>query len=454
MLRSTTLVLLYLLPGICFCQDAGSDSAKAAAQLDRQWNASAFLTPYRPNLSDSDKLAGLSELWAQAKFSFANFWHVPQLDWDQTYRDFIPQVLATKSTEQYYRTVQRFYALLRDGHSNVYPPDHLNISPMPLLTRLVDGHVLILGKRLPGFDLQGLHPGDEILTINGEPAIAWAIQNVEPFVSASSPQDRDNRTFGHDLFQAPEGTSFQITTSTPSGVRTSHTLTVSRYQAPRTRAFEFRMLPNGVAYVALNSFGDDTAAKEWDTHWPEISKANSLVLDVRENQGGSTSVGSHILAALITKSSPGEMSRLTKWVAAYAAWGDPETPVQPPLDMIEPDAARHFSGPVVMLTSPRTFSAGEDMVVAFAQAHRGPLIGEATAGSTGQPLVFKLPGGGTARICTKHDSFADGKEFVGSGVTPDLVVHATRRDIVAGHDPVLARALQWLQDALQNDLAH
>lgn len=303
---------------------------------------------------------------------------------------------------------------------------------------------LILGKRIPDFDLQGLNRGDEIVTIDREPAIDWAKRHVEPFVSASSPQDRDNRTFGHDLFEAPEGTSFQVTTSTRSGVRTSHILKVPPYQVPQEPPFEFRMLSDGIAYVALNTFGNDSAAKQWDMHWPEITRARALILDLRENQGGDDWVGFHILASLIAKKSPGELSRLTKWVAADRAWGNPETPLQLPVDMIEPDAARHFSGPVVLLTSPRTFSAGEDMVVAFAQAARGTLIGEATAGSSGQPLWFKLPGGGTARICTKHDSFANGREFVGVGVTPDVVVHISREDIVAGYDPVLERAVQWL----------
>jgi carboxyl-terminal processing protease len=85
------------------------------AQQDRRWGDSAFDTPNAPNLSDEDKVAGLSELWAQAKFGFANFWHVPQLNWDQAYRSFIPKVLTTKSTEEYYRVLQRFYALLEDG---------------------------------------------------------------------------------------------------------------------------------------------------------------------------------------------------------------------------------------------------------------------------------------------------------------------------------------------------
>jgi carboxyl-terminal processing protease len=415
------------------------------AQQDARWGDAAFATPNATNIADADKLAGLAELWAQAKFGFANFWHVPQLNWDQTYREFIPKVLATRSTADYYRVLQTFYAQLEDGHSGVYPPDQLNISPMPLRTRLVDGHLLVLGTRRPGFNLQDLHPGDEILTINGEPAIAWAQRHVQPFVSASTQQDRDNRTFGNDLFRAPEGTPFNITTRTPSGAHASRTFTVPPWVASAYPLFELRILPGNIVYVALNGFDDDTAAKEWDKHWPEISKADSLILDLRENGGGSDSVGAHILATLIAKTTPGELSRSTRWIASYRAWGNAETPLRLPVGTVEPDPARHFSGPTVLLTSPRTYSAGEDMVVVFTQAHRGKTIGEPTGGSTGQPLMFKLPGGGFARVCTKHDSFADGREFVGVGIQPDIPAHLTRADIIDGRDSVLETAIHSLQ---------
>ena len=419
------------------------------AQQDRRWGDSAFDTPNAPNLSDEDKLAGLSELWAQAKFGFANFWHVPQLNWDQAYRRFIPEVLATRSTEEYYRVLERFYALLEDGHSNVYSPDEVGgkIGRLDLRTRLIDGHLLVIGSRSPTADMQGLRPGDEILTINGLPAIAWAAQNVEPFVSSSSAQDRETRTFEYVPFLAPLGTRFTLGTEDPAGRRETHTFVVAQGSASRKPSFEFRMLPGDVAYVALNSFEDDTPAKEWDKHWPEVQKAKSLVLDLRENGGGSDSVGSHILGSLITRDSPAELSRSTKWIASYRAWGDAQTPLRFPVNMIHPDPARHFAGRVALLISPRTFSAGEDMVVAFVQAHRGSLIGEATGGSSGQPLMFKLPGGGMARICTKHDSFVDGREFVGVGVMPDVPVDITRSDIVAGRDRVLESALRWLQTA-------
>ena len=95
-----------------------------------------------------------------------------------------------------------------------------------------------------------------------------------------------------------------------------------------------------------------------------------------------------------------------------------------------------------MLTSPNTFSAAEDAVVLFATSKRGVIVGEPSGGSTGQPLSFNLPGGGTARVCSKHDSFPDGKEFVGVGVMPDVAAHLTREDLVHGTDSVLAAGLK------------
>jgi hypothetical protein len=88
--------------------DFGYDPCKFA-----RWGDAAFATPNATNIADADKLAGLAELWAQAKFGFANFWHVPQLNWDKSYREFIPKVLATHSTVDYYRVLQSFYLSLR-----------------------------------------------------------------------------------------------------------------------------------------------------------------------------------------------------------------------------------------------------------------------------------------------------------------------------------------------------
>ena len=76
---------------------------------------------------------------------------------------------------------------------------------------------------------------------------------------------------------------------------------------------------------------------------------------------------------------------------------------------------------------------------------RGKIVGEATGGSTGQPLIVSLPGGLSARICTKRDTYADGREFVGVGVQPQVVVRPSVADYRAGRDTVLEAALTQMR---------
>lgn len=106
--------------------------------------------------------------------------------------------------------------------------------------------------------------------------------------------------------------------------------------------------------------------------------------------------------------------------------------------------ARIYAGKVAVLTGARTFSAAEDFVLAFNALQRGVTVGESTGGSTGQPLRFTLPGGGSARICIKRDLTPDGRDFVGKGLVPDIHAAPTVESVRAGSDPVLERALAHL----------
>ena len=114
-------------------------------------------------------------------------------------------------------------------------------------------------------------------------------------------------------------------------------------------------------------------------------------------------------------------------------------------EVFQPDPQRQYKKPVLVLISAATYSAAEDFVVAFDSMQRGTLVGEATGGSTGQPLFIKLPGGGRARICTKQDTYPDGRVFVGVGVQPQHIVKQTVDGVRAGRDEVLEAALATLQ---------
>ena len=73
------------------------------------------------------------------------------------------------------------------------------------------------------------------------------------------------------------------------------------------------------------------------------------------------------------------------------------------------------------------------------------LIGEVTGGSTGNSIMWDLPYGGTLRICSKKDTYPDGREFVGYGIKPDIESHLTVDDFRKGSDTVLETALDFLK---------
>jgi carboxyl-terminal processing protease len=106
-----------------------------------------------------------------------------------------------------------------------------------------------------------------------------------------------------------------------------------------------------------------------------------------------------------------------------------------------------YTGPVAVLMSPRTAGPAEDFLVAFQAGGRGPTFGESSAGSTGQTVVRTLSGGWKVRVTAARDAFPDGKEFVPTGIAPQIPVAVRVEDVLAGRDAVLDRARAYLTDA-------
>ena len=111
------------------------------------------------------------------------------------------------------------------------------------------------------------------------------------------------------------------------------------------------------------------------------------------------------------------------------------------------ESGLRFTGPVAILTSPRTAGAAEDLLVAFRNGSRGPIIGETSAGSTGQTLLLSLPRGWRLRVTVTREAFPDGTEFARTGIAPELPVAVKVDDVLAGRDAALERAREYLKTA-------
>jgi C-terminal processing protease CtpA/Prc len=417
------------------------------------WNSPALNTKYRPDLTEDEKTSGLSRLWSEAKYNFPFFDRLPGLDWDAAYLSYLPKVRASGSTLEYYRTLAEFYALLHDGHTSVGYPEEVRDDVLgypPVSTRLIEGRVFIDTVRDPSLKQRGIVAGRELLTVDGVPVKDYGNNLVAPRISASTPQDLARRTYEASLLSGLKHSPVELTLRDAAG-------NVQKVMLPRLTGaetdklpsahwsrFEFKMLPGDIAYVALNSFSDDAVVKDFDAAFAEIHKSNALILDVRTNGGGSSNIGYDILGYLTDKPFLALEWSTRDYRPAFRAWGEAEKTYRGEPDLVSPHGANAYNKAVVVLTSAQTYSAAEDFVVAFDSMKRGKIIGEPTGGSTGQPLSFDLPGGGSARVCAKYDRYPDGTEFVGVGVQPNILVHPTISDFRAGRDTVLLAATEFL----------
>ncbi|WP_020653987.1 S41 family peptidase [Massilia niastensis] len=436
-----------------FAQEAVDPAAERRRAFDAKlFDSPALATPYRDNLSEDEKVAGLSKFWSEVKYNFVYVDKLKELDWDRLYLEYLPKVRATASTAEYYRVLAELCAKLQDGHTNVYPGAEVRdlLMARPLFTtHLVEGKVLVREVFDAALRARGVAPGVEVVAVDGEPVQAYANRELLPYLSASTPQDMERRAYGYSFltgalthtprvsFRSAAGKAFEADTP-----RVSWDAFVKA--AIMKEPFELRMLPGNVAYVALNSFGDDRSADAFLAAFDRIARASALVIDVRNNGGGNSSVGYRVLATLADKPFDTSKWATRQYLPAYRAWQRPMPDLEKKMDAWPVDDKRHFSGPVAVLTSGATYSAAEDFAVAFDTMKRGILVGEATGGSTGQPLLVQLPGGGRARICTKADTYADGTVWVGKGIQPTVRSAQTLADLRRGRDTVLEAALARL----------
>jgi C-terminal processing protease CtpA/Prc len=300
---------------------------------------------------------------------------------------------------------------------------------------------------------------------------------VIPYISTSTDYILQDMAMSQ-LLLGVQGQRFDLTIRTPKGSLKSlslvHERTDERDIHPPSEPqslLDLRWYDGSIAYVALNSFGDPRIDSMFVARLPELYNAKALIIDLRRNGGGSTDIGREILGYLTKDSLLYGSKEITRsHLSAHKAWGafvNAKDTLGDPwkkqsylhfLDKVyyafdyKPDKntarGRRIVVPTALLVGHRTASAAEDFLIYADNQKHMARIGERSFGSTGQPFMFKLPGGGSARICTKKDTFPDGREFVGFGVAPHIEVKTTLEDWLKGNDPVLNKALEYVRTKL------
>lgn len=419
-----------------------------------------------PNeLSNEEKIFGLSKFWQEVNYNYVYFNNINQLEWNELYKKYIGEVQNTTNDYEYYRLLQKFCAYLKDGHTNVWFPKEIrdsifntNFGEYRLLLTNIEGKSII--TRVNQSKKKEIPIGTEIISVNGIKTKKYINDYVTPYISSSTDYIRQDLGVTY-MLEGYIGTKYELKLKLPNGKVKSLTVTHSKtnekevYPAlEKSALLNLKWYDNNIAYLALNSFSDWEISSTFNEKIPELKKAKALIIDLRKNGGGNSRIGKIILHHLTNDTifyGPKTQSRLH--IPTLKAWNQDkyyhDFPYSPDtLGIGDRNLLKksRIVVPTAILIGHGTASAAEDFLIYADNQKHMTKIGETTYGSTGQPLMFDLPNGGIARVCTKKDTYPDGREFVGIGIQPDIKVTKSLSDYIEEKDPVLEKAIEYLNN--------
>jgi hypothetical protein len=421
------------------------------------------LVAQRANPIDRQLVA--AGLWADARYNYA-YWDAVRANWDSAFAATVTYTgeRPAPTDLQFFRRLRRWGALLHDGQLEILPPAAIanRFAHAPLTLRSIERRPFIMDY-VANDEMRVARPQRlaEILAVQGIPAAEWIRDSVLPEIPAATETSRWDRAIAQ-MLEGERGTALHLLLRLPGGTERGASVTRSMSliggerggggRSPLERpALEADTLPDGAIWVRVNSFADPDVLTMFDRALGDAPREGlrhrGLILDLRETI--STVTGREqayaLLSRLIERPLLGSRRRIPLYRPdSLSAW------LSLPSDTIWPPVRRErvaYTGPVVVLISPRTGGAAEDLVVAFQAGGRGPSMGETSAGSTGKTATLALPSGWKLRLTVSRDASPDGKEFVPTGIAPQFPVEVRVEDILAGRDAVLDRARAYLADA-------
>ena len=197
-------------------------------------------------------------------------------------------------------------------------------------------------------------------------------------------------------------------------------LTITVRRAPvRTPTAEVRMEANRVGVLRINSLAEgeagDVRARLEDL---QNQGAQKVVLDLRGVASGSLTEAVRVANLFIRE---GVLAQTTG-------------KANKPLKTFTAEAKQAiFDGPVVALIDRGTAGAAEVVAAALMERGRGEVVGEKSFGAGAEQQLFTLRSGDGLLLTTVKWASANGKPFLGTGLTPSIEVK--RPDLAEAIDP-------------------
>jgi len=343
------------------------------------------------------------------------------------------KVKEVSTLSEVYGVIAWMLEPLNDSHTYFFPP------PRPYDVQ--NGwDISFIGEKCyitavqPGSDAdaQGIHPGDEVLSLEGYTVTRNSLWKLQYSFDVLAP-----RSGMHMTIRSPDGATRDLLVNAkvaklPKGVdpfgpgERIRYLELARVWVPR--AIE---MGSPLMIWKLPRFNMEAFAA-MDKFVRLAQKHPALILDLRGNPGGSELAVGHLVAAMFAREVRVGQKVKRKHEEAW---------------VVKPLAAdKQFTGKLSVLIDADSGSAAEIFARVTQLEKRGKVFGDRSSGNVMEARHEYFVGGpykgfALGLSVTQADLLmADGQSLEHVGVIPDELVLPSPDDLAKGRDPVLARA--------------
>jgi hypothetical protein len=191
----------------------------------------------------------------------------------------------------------------------------------------------------------------------------------------------------------------------------------------------------GVPYITIGGWGANSIrSADFDAALERFRTSPGLIVDVRMNPGGNDSLAFEV-AGRFARTSVVFGSVTFRNGPLHTHFGPSTTRT------LNPRGSWQYAGNVLLLIGRRCASSNESFIAAMGQLPNVTLVGDRTAGSTGNPGTFPLAHGWSYTVSRWIEYTADNQPIEDIGISPDVVVPSGPEDFSMSRDPVLEWAL-------------
>ncbi len=242
-----------------------------------------------------------------------------------------------------------------------------------VVTRTIDGGPA---------ELAGVRCKDEIVGIDGTSAVGMTPEQAA------------------DKIRGKAGSPVQLSLK-GEGNTTVRTVNITRQEIV-IHAVSSKMMPNNIGYINLSTFISNDASREFKAALSKLSRADGLIVDLRDNPGGLLSNALEISDMLL------EGGAIVSTVSRHGRH----------TDIASGEPATHQ--PIVLLVDEESASASEILASALKDNGRAVLVGKSTYGKGLVQEINRLPGGAAIHITVSRYLTAAGADINKVGVIPDI----------------------------------